>query len=159
MSDSEETIVGAIRMTPEPSRAVFAVETATNFLETARTELERGLYEDAYEDAKNAIRMAVTAMMYNDGYVAKTIESAFEYIEKKHGKPELVREWRRIEINAPSNRGIIEKIVQFFGFKKSEELKEEVIKTLSVAEIFVESATALVLSGVPPTWEITRKTE
>jgi len=159
MSDDEETIVGAIRMTPEPSRAVFAVETATNFLETARAELKRGQYEDAYEDGKNAIRMAVAAMMYNDGYVAKTQEGAFEYIEKKHGKPELVEEWRRIEINAPSNRGVIEKIAQFFGFKKPDEFKEEAIKTLLVAEIFVESAVALVLSGVSPTWETTEKTE
>ena len=161
MPDEGKTgrIPGIIKINPEPSRAIFAVETAAHLIEAAKTELENRRYEEAYEDAKNAIRMASAAMMYNDGYVANNIEGAYEYMDKKYGEKVMVKEWKTVEVRSPENRGIIDRLLEMLRLKKrkEDEMEIDARKALHVAEVFVESGKALLSAGAVPVWERTRK--
>lgn len=157
----EEVIPGTVRITPEPSKAVFAIETALRLYETAKTDMENRRYDDAYAGSKNAIRMASAAIMYNDGYVANTMEGAYEYIEKNYGDKMVVGEWKDVEIKAPENKGIIETILEIIGIRRRKEGEEaeRAEKALSVAKTFIESARVLLSAGSVVAWETTVRGE
>lgn len=157
----EHRVIGIVKISPEPTKAVIAIETASNMIEAAQSEIDNGKYEDAWEDAKNAIRMAAAAIMYDDGYITNTMEGALEYIGRKYERPKLVKEWKEIEIKSPANRGWIYIIGEIVGIsKKQKGLDEsEVRKALSVAETFIEIASAQILSSMTPVWNNTKNTE
>jgi len=159
--ESREGIPGVVKIDPEPLKAILAVETAQNLLEVAKDEINERKYDDSYEDAKNAIRMASAAIMYADGYVAKTMEGAYEYFEKKRGDKELVKEWRDVEIKSPENRGFVDRLLEALRFKKKKESEEDTKarKALTLAENFVKSADIIIKSGAAPAWERTWKRE
>ncbi|NYZ77121.1 hypothetical protein H0O02_02280 [Candidatus Micrarchaeota archaeon] len=156
---TEQTIIGTIRITPEPSQAVFALEAALNLLEAAKSEIGEKRYEDAYGDSKNAIMMAAAAIMYNDGYVANTPEGAYGFMEKKYGRAQLVREWKSVDMDSPENRGAIARIAEALGLGRKKEMEAELgaRKALSLAEVFIESARTIVMSGMVPAWASARK--
>lgn len=156
MPDSEE-IAGIVKIKPEPSKAVFAVEAAADLVSAAKNEIGQKRYADAYDDARNAIRMASAGIMYNDGYVANTREGAYDYMERVQGDKTLADEWKSVEIMAPENKGIIDRLLEFLRLKKGAETNNELSarKALSVAETYVQSARTLVYMGGVPSWEKT----
>ena len=116
--ESAVNIPGVVKIKPEPSKAIFALETAFGLLEVAKRDIKNRQYEDAYEDSKNAMRMASAAVMYNDGYFASTIDSTYEYVERKYGETRLVKEWKNIEEKSPENRGFVEKLLEALRLRK-----------------------------------------
>ncbi len=157
MPEESTEIAGIVKTNPEPSKAMFAIEAASGLLETAKIGIVQKRYEDAYEDSRNAIRLASAAIMYNDGYVANTVNGAYDYMEQAHGKKSLVDEWKEVEIKSPQNKGIVQIILEFLRIRKSSEVNNETSarKALSVAETFVQSARSIVMMGGVPAWEIT----
>jgi len=153
----EEEIIGIVKIKPEPSKAIFAVEAAADLVRAAKNEIDRKKYDDAYEDARNAIRMASAGMMYNEGYLASTQEGAYAYIEKKHGDKNMAEGWKKVEVRSPQNRGLIDKILEFLRLKKGAETIDELgaRKALAVAEVYVQSARSLIFMGSVPGWERT----
>lgn len=156
----EENISGVVKVKPEPSKAMFAIEAAADLVESARIGIRQNNFEQAYEDSKNAIRMASSAIMYNDGYIANSLDGAYDYMEKVQGKKELVEDWRNIEIKSPENTGFFDRILDFLRLKKKSYVntEESARKALSVAEVFVQSARTIVMVGGTPSWERTVKT-
>jgi len=156
MPEKSEGIIGVVKIKPEPSKAIFAVEAASDLLEAARSEIRQKKFDEAYEDARNAIRLASAGIMYNEGYIASTSEGAYGYIERK-GDRRMAEEWKDVEMKAPQNRGLIDKILEFLRLKKGAETTNELgaRKALAVAETFVKSARSLVFMGGVPGWEQT----
>ena len=157
--ESAVNIPGVVKIKPEPSKAIFALETAFGLLEVAKGEMENKQHEDAYEDSKNAMRMASAAIMYNDGYFASTIDGTYEYVEKKYGESGLVKEWKIVEEKSPENRGFVNKLLEALGLRKRKDMETDARRAFSVAETFVQSAKALVMMGATPAWETTIREE
>jgi len=143
--------MGVIKVNPEPYKAMHAIETAKELLEAADEKLDKGEYEDAYANALNSMRMASSALMFMDGEIAQTLETATEYIQKRYSKVP-VEGWKDAEYQDPMKKGLWERLLELFGFRRKDD-KALATKVVGIAKIFVSSVEEVVLGGKQPGFE------
>ncbi len=157
---SAEEPVDLLKIDPEPSKAIYAVGVAEELIGSAREKADSGKYEDAMEDIKNAIRVASSALLYNDGYVANTLDTTCYYLQNHYPKKFPVKEWKIIEIGTKTGVKLVDTILEKLGFgKKQEARKREAERALAIAEVFVQSVKTIVMVGGTPAWEETKREE
>lgn len=136
---------GIVKTKPEPYRALESLEISRELLKNAERYFEEGRYLDAYNEALGAIRMSTAALMFIDGRIAPTLESATEYVREFY--PQLnAEEWRRLELNSPQNRGAFVRIMDALGVKKTDE-SAEAGNAVTLARYFVAYADKAVGGG------------
>lgn len=136
---------GIVKTKSEPYRALESLEVSRELLKNAERYFEEGKYADAYSEALGAIRLSAAALMFIDGMIAPTLESATEYIKEFY--PQLnAEEWRRLELNSPQNKGAFAVIMDAFGIKKTDQ-SAEAGNAVILARYFVAYADKAVGSG------------
>ncbi len=157
----EEGPVDLIKIDPEPSTAIYALSVAEEFLREAQEHIRKRNYEEACESAKNAARMASSAVLYNDGYVAKTLGTTCYYLEQHYPKKFPVEEWRVLEVGTTEKIKIVERILYFLRLKKKkkEDTEKNARKALTIAEIFVASVRTIVTGERGYACDTTKKEE
>jgi len=157
---SPEEPVDLLKINPEPSKAVYAAGMAKDFIESAKEKMDSGRYDDAMEDIKNAIRIASSAIMYNDGYVANTLDTTCYYLQNHYPEKFPVKEWKIIELGTKTGVRMVDAVMERLGFgKKQDAKKNEAERALAIAEAFVQSVMVIVTEGERPAWEATTREE
>lgn len=144
--------MGVIKVNPEPYKAMHAIETAKELLEAAEEKFDNGQYEDAYGNALNSMRMASSALMFMDGEIAQTLETAAEYIQKRYEKVP-VDGWKDAEYQDPMKKGPWQRLLELFGLRRKDD-KAMATKVLGVAKIFISSVEEIIVGGKKPGFEM-----
>jgi|GEM_PF-1765081 len=144
--------MGVIKVNPEPYKAMQAVETAKELLDAAEEKFEEGAYEDSYGNALNAMRMASSALMFMDGEIAQTLETAAEYIKKRYSKVP-VDGWKIAEYQDPMKKGLWQRLLELFRVRKKDD-KAMAIKVIGIAKTFISSVEEIILGGKKPGFEM-----
>jgi uncharacterized protein (UPF0332 family) len=151
---SSEEPVDLVKINPDPSRAISAVMVAEELLESAKEKFRERKRDEALEDVKNAIRMASSAMLYYDGYVARTLDTTCYYLQNHYPEKFPTNEWRIIEVGTKTGVRIIDTVLDKLGLKKKEESRvDEVGRAIAIATVFVQSVKLIIMGGERPSVE------
>lgn len=133
-----------VRKSPDMARAMFAMDAALEIFDAAREKFNYGRYGEAFQESKGAIRMASSALLLRDGYVASTFEATAKYIADKYDDLLPVDEWWHIE-SMPNGDGpgILNLIIRLAG-KNKETGEGKAGRALEIAERFLELVRALI---------------
>ncbi len=131
-----------IRREPDTASAILALQLAAESLGEARARFSRRDYTAALELSRNAMRLASSALLFRDGCVCPTLESASSYLAWRYPGSFPLDEWERLEsIPIEDSPGLYNMILSALGkLKKAGE--QEATDALSAASIFIESARA-----------------
>ena len=135
-------VSGPLRTQPDMASAVFALERASYMLESARERFGRRDYPGAFEESRNAIRMASSAMLFRDGYVSENLETTVSYLVQRYPGAFPVEEWQRLEdVPMEDTPGLYNMILGAMGkIKKTGE--QEAMEAMALADAFIGSARA-----------------
>lgn len=136
---------GIVKTKPEPYRALESLDISKELLKNAESYFEERKYANAYNDSLRAIRMSAAALMFIEGKIAPTLESATEYIREFYPKLNA-EEWRRLELSSPENRGAFVRVLDIAGINKIDESKQA-SDALVLAKYFVEYVDKVVSGG------------
>lgn len=131
-----------IRAEPDRASAAFALAAASELLTLARVRLGRKDFSGSFEESRNAIRMASSAILFRDGYVADSFDSTLLYLLKHYPGMLPLDDWQRLEqIPAYDTPGLYNMLLSAMGkLKKTGE--QEAKQAVVVAEAFIASARA-----------------
>ena len=116
-----------VRILPNRIKAIEAVNLASELLEQARIYFEEGNYEECMNRSRDAVRVASSALLFGDGFVASTFEDTLEYIKTRYPAKFPINDWMRLE-----NVSIIDGIK--YLLLSREKKKEEARYALTTAE-------------------------
>lgn len=125
-----------VKKTPDRLSAIYALSTASMLIEDAKDKYDRGNFVGTITSSRDAMRMASSALLFNDGYIAPTFEATVFYLSKKYPKRFPLEEWKAAE--SPSISG---RLSSLLGSALS--MQEEASKALNSAEKFVAEARQL----------------
>ncbi len=131
---------GIIRAAPNPAGAAIATDIASALLSSARQKLLSGDFIGSMADSRDAMRMASSALLLHDGFIADTMDSATAYLSARYPGRFPISEWQRTETMASGHEyGLYHMILRYLGrTRKTGEKEAE--SSLSAAERFVRSA-------------------
>jgi hypothetical protein len=131
-----------VRTQPDMASALFALELASGMLDSARERFARQDYNGAFEESRNAVRMASSAILFRDGYVSDNLESTVSYLLQRYPGAFPVEGWQGLEdIPLEDTPGLFNMVLSAVGrLKKAGE--QEASEALALAAAFVESAWA-----------------
>jgi hypothetical protein len=127
---------------PEPERAIYALTIAAQLLEEAKDQAEESVFEQTIIKARDSMRIACSAILFKDGFIAPDLDSSCNYLRKKYGERIPINEWKHVEQIAKGNP--IEKISSFLGFGKNTQ-QENAKKALEVAGKFLDASNSLIV--------------
>ncbi len=115
-ADSSELI----NIEPNDESALLALSVSADLLSTARTKFGSEDYIGAMDDAKNSIRMAVSSLLYQDGFVSSTMEGMLYYLQKNYSGMFPLEDWRILEKMRPAKGGTLtHALKEFLKIKKN----------------------------------------
>lgn len=121
MQESHEPmdVIDLVHTEPSRENALFALAVAADFLASAREKFEARNHEGALSDCKSCMRMAASALLYEDGYIAGSLETTIYYLEKRYAGMFPLEDWRIVErINPDRRGGLTEMLAKGLGLKK-----------------------------------------
>lgn len=101
------------RVEPEAGRGVYALSVAMDILESARQKAADSRFDDAIVLCRDSMRMASSALLFEDGVVAGDLEASCDYISRKYGDSVPTGEWKAVESMALT--GPADRILAVFG--------------------------------------------
>jgi len=138
--DGEDLVAGM----PDPAGATAALATASDLLESARDCYARGDYATAFTDARDCMRMASSAILMRDGYVATTLEASVAYLESRYAGKVPVDSWERMETAFPGETiGVMNALMSALGKSRKPD-RENTGEALGAAERFLASARTII---------------
>jgi uncharacterized protein (UPF0332 family) len=137
--DGEDLVVSR----PNPVGAVMALDAAADLLASAADKLAMGDYEGAFSDARNSMRLASSALLLRDGYVAVTLEATVSYLEERYTGMVPMESWMEMETAFPGETaGIMGRLLGALGKNKRID-RESTEQALAAARSFLRSARAI----------------
>jgi uncharacterized protein (UPF0332 family) len=107
------------RIEPSEENALIALSVSADLLNSASTRLGSGDYEGAMEDSRNSVRMAISSLLYKDGFVAATMEGMIYYLQKNYSGIFPLEDWQVMEKIAHSSEGsLTQKLKELLKIKK-----------------------------------------
>ena len=88
------------------------------------------------------MRIASSAILFRDGFIAPDLESSCSYLKKKYGGSFPLNEWKEVE--AISNTSPLDRLVEVFGLGK-DRLEKNAKKALDAANKFLKISSELVI--------------
>ena len=133
------------RKEPDRTRAVFAINAASHILDVARERFYCRDYRGAFQESKNAIRMASSALLFRDGYIASTLDATLMHMEENYLNQLPIEEWQSLESMITGvGPGLLNLIIRLTG-KDKKTGRAEAGMALMVAERFLASTDALMV--------------
>ena len=131
-----------IRIDPDVSSAVNAIQMASEMLNLANEKMGNKDFCGSFNEAKNAIRAAASAPLFRDGCVAQTFEATVSYLENAYPKRFPIKDWELIERTVSGEgTGLLNMIIRSLGKDAGE---KEARFALHTASEFLEKAKHLV---------------
>ena len=147
MHEAADAFSEIARKNPDIPSAMFAIDAASAILNAAREKFSHKNYKEAFQESKDAIRMASSALLIRDGYVASTFEATIMYIADRYQDRLPVDEWQHLEsVLTGDGPGLLNLILRLTG-KNKKTGEEEASQALTIAERFLVSVKAMVVLG------------
>jgi hypothetical protein len=128
------------RNRPDIARAMYAIDLASELLDSAREKYGKEDFRGAFEDCRNAMRLASSAVLFRDGFVSDSLEATASYLLQRYPGIFPVEEWYRMEESAfEGGYGLYYLLLKAAG-KVRKTGEQEAAEALSVAGVFLESA-------------------
>jgi HEPN domain-containing protein len=143
MHEAAHAVLEMTRKEPDMASAVFAIQSASELLNSARMKLSHKSYQDAFRDSKSAIQMASSALLFRDGYIASTLEASVLYLTERYPGRLPVEEWHRLEnILSGEGPGLLNLILRLTG-KGRQTSEKEASHAVGIAQKFLDAAKAI----------------
>jgi hypothetical protein len=126
----------------EPERAVYAISVANELLLSAQKKASKSSFEEAIIESRDSMRIASSAILFRDGYIANDLESSCIYLKKKYGDVVPVDEWRFVESMVQSSP--IDSLVSKLGFGKTNR-EDQAKKAINAADRFISASGILLV--------------
>lgn len=81
----------------DPIKVYETINTAEEFLKNSMFSFQKGDYPSSFEDSRNALRLAASALLFKNGLIGKTLEATINHIESKYPDIFPCKEWVIIE--------------------------------------------------------------
>jgi len=137
---------GLERVDTESSRAFYAIITAASILIEAKQKADESKFDEALELTRDSMRLASSAVLFRDGFVAVDLSSSIEYLTKNYKDQIPVEEWKSVETTFKSS--IVDKIGAIFGLGNKAQLEKNVNLAIESADKFIGAA-GEVLGPIP----------
>jgi hypothetical protein len=132
-------VTSLIPKKPDYASALIALNAASDLLESAREKLLHDDLPGALESSRDAIRMATSALLFRDGYVAASLEATADYLSKKYPGIFPLGEWDIVEVAASGRITLYKFLLSAMGkLKKSD--RQEADRAVETAETFIQTA-------------------
>ena len=73
-----------VQKQPDLDSALCAIDTASEMLNAAAEKLSQKDYATAFNDSRDSMRVAISALLFKDGVIASTFEATADYLEKHY---------------------------------------------------------------------------
>jgi hypothetical protein len=124
---------------PDYASALIALNAASDLLESARERMGHEDPQGALENSRDAIRLASSAILFRDGYVAGSLEDTANYISKRYPGVFPLSDWDVIEVAASGHVSLYKLLLLAMGKIKKND-KDDASKAITTAEAFIASA-------------------
>jgi len=133
-----------VQVLPDLAGAVLATHIASEMLMSAKEKYEKRVYDDSVSDSRDAIRVAASAVLLRDGYVASTFEATYSYLSHHYQDRLSLEPWHSMEKSTwGDGQGIIYRILKAIGIIKQVD-KKQAKEAIATAEKFLHSASEMV---------------
>ena len=126
----------------EPERAAYALEVAASLLGSAMEMIGKSSYDEAIISARDAMRMASSALLFKDGLISSDFNSSCDYLKKKYGDELPVADW--IKVEQLTRTSLIDKLADILHTKGRLEKNANV--ALEGAHKFLSACSILLMS-------------
>ncbi|MBN1170478.1 hypothetical protein JXA56_05620 [Candidatus Micrarchaeota archaeon] len=127
---------------PDYIQASIAINAASEMLNSAKEKMKFRDYGNSFEDARNVIRIAVSALMFKDGMIVQTFDATIQYLNEKYPETFPVEKWKSIEKTMTGEGpGLVNRIIEIIGKKPREADAGDAVK---VANEFLNTVKKLV---------------
>lgn len=134
---------GLVASQPDSVGAMLALLAASDMLESAGLRLGNGDYEAALIDARDSMRLASSAVLLQDGYVATTLEATVSYLEWRYAGLLPLGPWLQMETAFPGrSAGLMSRLASLLGKNKKPD-KDNTGQVLATAGSFISSVRAI----------------
>lgn len=131
----DDLVAGA----PDPLTAMLAMQTASDLLTSASQRFAGGDYAAAFADARDAMRMASSAVLLRDGYIASTLEASLAYLESRYSGMLPLEAWKDAESALVQESTATGRLAALLGRNKRTD-RESTKNALAAAGSFLSSA-------------------
>jgi len=97
MHEAADAVAELARKQPDTVGAMLAIDAASGILASAKERLAHDDFEEAFLEAKHAMRMASSALLIKDGFLATSLDATVHYISDKYPDMVPVEQWREME--------------------------------------------------------------
>jgi|GEM_PF-2893068 len=132
---------GLQRIEPEAGRAIYALSVAMELLESAQQKAAESGFEDAIILSRDSMRLASSALLFEDGYVATSLDSSCGYLKRRYGDSIPIAEWVAVEGMASGRPA--DSILRIFSRSKGS-AEQDAKKALESAGKFIGAASAII---------------
>jgi len=144
--ENKNDMKGLERVESESSRAFYAIITAAGILLEAKQKADESKFDEALALSRDSMRMASSAVLFRDGFVAADLGSSLAYLAKNYGDRIPVAEWKAVE--SLSKSSVVDRIGAIFGLSDRTQLEKNVNLAIESADKFIGAA-GDVLGPVP----------
>lgn len=127
------------KTTPDIAKAIYSISMASELLDAAVDRFYAEDYMDAYDNARNSIRMSGMALLYRDGFISENFNSVALHLRENYDGLLPIEEWEYIEGTSPSEGLLYNMLLKAMGLiqKSGERQAKEAVQ---VAGKFLETA-------------------
>lgn len=136
--DDEDLVVSR----PDPQGAMVALATAAGLLESAQSGFARRDYDSSFTDARDSIRLASSAILMRDGYVATSLDATTYYLDGRYAGMLPLDSWTEMETSFSGEAGMTSLLLRALGKNKKPD-KENTEQALAVAGSFLTSVKSI----------------
>ena len=116
MHEAADAVAELSRKQPDTVGAMLAIDAAIGILVSAKERLAHDDFEEAFLEAKHAMRMASSALLIRDGYLAASLDATVIYLSDKYPGMVPVGEWHEIENRVTGEGpGLLNLVVRLMG--------------------------------------------
>jgi len=131
------------RRNPDLASAYVAMDVATEMLNSAIDKYHHKTYGEAFIESRNSVRIAASALLLKDGFIASTFDATIRYLEPRYSNVLPLDSWSEIESIKAEGEGIIYLFLKLIG-KIKKPNRQQAKKAIITAEQFLNSLRMMV---------------
>lgn len=141
MRDMEES-PRMIMKAPDVETAFRALEAAAEMVAMASEKLEKKDYPGAFDQSRDAVRVAASALLFKDGRIAQTLEATSGYIDRRYPERFRLKDWHWMEKTVSGDGpGLLNMLIRAMGKGAGE---REARRAVDIATEFLANIRELV---------------
>ncbi len=130
---------------PDRSSALQAIDVASNMIKHASNGLQEQKYLETFNNSRDAMRFAASAILLKDGKSADTLDETMLYLKKHYPNDIPIEGWSAIESQIiGSDPGLLNLIIRLIGKIKKTSAEDDARYALNTAIEFLQNVKRMV---------------